>query len=212
MRYLILIIALMGCGKTVTKRGASFPSNEASPLESSQLDRALIKIQTEFETIGVSVNLRSLPYSVTTLGGNRAGVCYKKGGRSIGIALDHSTLADHFHTNDYLNDLYRVLLHEIGHCFFNRDHESGLIKAHGHDLKIFIAQDRGEGYYTALMNTVMATDGWHLIPNILWPYYVKEIAGQDRINKWKEFDRYTYIQLVTQYSSRNLSESLEIIE
>jgi hypothetical protein len=48
---------------------------------------------------------------------------------------------------------------------------------------------------STLSVTLMSELGWYRVPKLLWPYYVKEIAGIDRIITWEDILPYTYVRI-----------------
>lgn len=185
MKYLFLFFLLVGCGKTVVEKN-NFPENNASALETEELEKALASIQVDFQKANINVKLDSIPYSITDLD-DISGACYKKGnGSRIGIALDHELFEDPIENNDSYGLLYKVLLHEIGHCFFNRNHDEEYFTIPRYDMMIKLYPDRVPQREESFQQSMMSEWGWFLTPKVLWPYFVKEIAGQARITKWEE--------------------------
>lgn len=198
MRILLMLLLLSSCGagKTIIVDGV-LPEDKASALESSQLDEALSKIQSDFDEIGVEINVRSIPYTVNDLGEN-AGICVRRAdGRPKGISIDHKTFwGFDFDRNHELPQIYNTLLHEIGHCFFNRSHEDDWLQV---PQKCFLAKyypDRSPTKDMSLQLSVMNIIGWNVIPTSIWPYFVKEIAGVHRLRSWQEMQAYVNIELV----------------
>ncbi len=158
---------------------------------------AVDKIQRDFDEIGVNVDLRSIPYHVTTLEPTVGGVCaYRADGSPIGIAISHDLLKNWAVEDEHNYGLiYKILLHEIGHCFFRRAHETDtftipnffmILKTHDHS---FLPKG-------SIEKSAMLDGGGAMIPKALWPYYVKEIAGLDRINLLADLERYMDVDLM----------------
>ena len=141
MKNLVLLFLLLGCGKKVVEN-VSFPQNNASALETEEFDKALASIQSDFQKADINVKLNSIPYSITDLD-DVIGICYKQGnGDAVGIALDHKLFEDLYEDNDTYDLLYKVILHEIGHCFFNRAHDEEYFSVPGFDLLITLYPGR----------------------------------------------------------------------
>ncbi len=144
--------------------------------------RAVDQLQTNFQDNGVEVVLRSIPYHVTSsLPDNIAGICvYQENGRPVGIAINRRVLNDWMiESATHYGFLYKALLHEIGHCFFGRDHDDGHLEI---SLDLFTEN--------SMDLSVMISGGLARTPKVLWPYYVKEIAGLDRINTQDDLMRF----------------------
>lgn len=185
---------LISCGRRVIEK-SNFPANNASALESEVLDDALTQIQNDFNANGVSVDVRDTRYSVADTQ-DALGICYKDGdGKRSGIALHHKLFLEEIEDRDNFGILYKVLLHEIGHCFFNREHDETHYKAQGHIMLIEMEPGKMERYID-LSVTVMSQYGVYPVAKSLWPYYVKEIAGLDRIISWENILPYTDVKLV----------------
>jgi hypothetical protein len=198
MRYILVFLLAVSCGKKTIIDEGVLPENTASALESSQLEEALTKIQHDFDSLGVKVDVHSIPYNVSTLDQNRAGVCvYDHNGKAKGIAIDHSVFEGFdFPRTDDLAHLYQVLLHEIGHCIFYRPHDDEWLKVPGKKIKVSYwpdhMPDTGDGFELSVMNTM----GWFIIPTSIWPYYVKEVAGLQRISDWQQISEYAPVELL----------------
>ena len=195
MKFFLLLFLVISCGKVVEEK-SSFPENNASPIETEAFKEALATIQADFNAINVNVDLNSIPYSINNLG-SAAGICYKAGdGDIIGIALDHSLFERQYEDEDEYGYLYKVLLHEIGHCFFNRNHDEDYFKVADHDMMIRFYPNRKLDRHGAIAQSVMSELGFYQVPKTIWPYYLKEIAGFDRIKTWEDILKYTEIIIV----------------
>lgn len=167
---------LISCGKEQANN-IVLPSNEATEAENQILSGVLDKLQADFDAIGVDVDLRSIPYHVATMDNSLGGYCvYKADGTPTGIAINHA-IFNYWptETETQYGPIYRILLHEIGHCFFGRDHDDGMLTLPDNStLELSVMKDYGTPY----------------VLKALWPYYVKEIAGQDRLTSPEDLNRY----------------------
>jgi hypothetical protein len=197
MKYFMLLFFVMACGKSFEKEVSPLPSNQASPLEASLLNEALDRIQNDFDQLDVKINLRSIPYTVSDL--NRYhGICFMgANGVPKGIALHHRIFSRFVNLQNDYGLLYYVLLHEIGHCFFNRRHEEVIYHYEGHQFVLNFASFESPLTMPFLYVTVMKDKSPYqeMIPKELWPYYVKEIAGLDRMETWEDLKTYTDIEI-----------------
>lgn len=172
----IFLQILFSCGKK-DPQSIVLPGNQASEKEAEIIGAVVEKIQKDFDELGVNVNLRSIPFHVTTLDPKIAGICvYRSNGSPVGIAVNHSVLKNwEVETPEHYGLIYRVLLHEIGHCFFRRQHEDDELFIPGLDtIEISVMKDYGRA------NTLKE----------LWPYYVREVAGLDRLQSAEDLKRY----------------------
>ncbi len=188
---------IVSCGKKELN-SIVIPADEATDAEKEILFKALDRIQDEFDGIGVSVNLRSIPYHVATLDSSLAGYCaYRADGSPIGIAINHSVF-NYWgsETELHYGPIYKVLLHEIGHCFFGRDHDQEMFSVPGHELGLQLLAGHPEEIRSELELSAMKDYAEPFTAKALWPYYIKEIAGQDRITSLADLRRYVEVTLV----------------
>lgn len=195
MKYLFIFLVLINCGKAEKFNNESFPENRASAEETEALKLVLNQIQSDFDEQHINIDLESIPYSINDLGEFTAGICYKSNGRRIGIAIDHTVFLESIENGDYYGFLYKVLLHEIGHCFFNRIHEENNYSVTGYTMLLGISPGRAPKSFDSIATTVMESMGQRLIPKLLWPYYIKEMVGLDLIQSWEDFRPYINISI-----------------
>lgn len=192
---LSLFFVLLSCGKQQAS-SIVLPGNQATDAEAALLSGALEVIQDEFDSHNVNVNLRSLPYHVSELRPELAGYCMFRNGNPVGIVLNKNIFHNWIIETDYdYGVLYNVLLHEIGHCFFGRDHDNEEFSVDGFELHITYELNVSPLVVTGVKKTVMADHAWPFIPKRLWPYYVKEIAGLERISAIQHIENYVDVNL-----------------
>lgn len=158
------------------------PADQATPEERAILTDALEKIQTDFYDNGVNVDIRTIPYHVSTiLPSNIAGICvYKENGEPAGIAINRRVMQEWMiESAEAYGFIYKSLLHEIGHCFFQREHDDAHL-----ELPENILSER------LIDLSVMVNGGQPNTLKILWPYYVREVAGLDRINCLEDLENF----------------------
>lgn len=198
----LLLFLITSCGKVIEEEN-SFPQNNATPLEAESLEQALDNVQSDFDKAGITVNVTALRYSVNNLG-DSLGICFKESnGKSIGIALSHELFNAMDEDDDEYGLLYKVLLHEIGHCFFNREHDEEYFKVSGYDMMIEIYPEDGLQREDSFQQSLMSELGYFRVPKLLWPYYVKEIARRDRIKTWEDIAVYTDVFIVPYSTTAN---------
>lgn len=188
-----MLFILVSCGKKVVEE-SNFPENRASAVETEVLDKVLTNIQADFDALGVQVDVKDTRYSVADTD-NALGICFKSGsGERRGIALHHKIFSEMIESPEDYGLIYKVLLHEIGHCFFDRVHDEAYFSVPGYVMLIEM-QPRVIERHSTLPVTLMSELGWYRVPKVLWPYYVKEIAGIDRIVEWEDIEPYANISL-----------------
>lgn len=160
------------------------PVNIASISDQHEIETVVFEIEQLLRHFGASRNLKSIPIVVTdTLTGD---------GRCVLSAENNAILINKslFSYEDLdpqlqqISRLWSVILHEIGHCYFYREHEDKHIFAsHGHvfqfknKLKI---QNDYQCFYTSRNlwpATVMGKNGISVTPESLKEFYVKELIG-----------------------------------
>lgn len=193
---LLFAFTLVACGKQQADQ-IVLPANQSSPYEQSVLSDALDKIQSDFDQLNVNVNLRSIRYSVAQLNSDLAGYCiYRADGSPVGIALNHSIFENwQIESEREYGLLFKVLLHEIGHCFFGRHHEEELFTVPGFFLRIDLYGNSRELWSHFPVSVMNDTGHLSSIPKSVWPYYVREVAGLDRVNDVTDIQRYVPVSL-----------------
>lgn len=199
----LLFFFILGCNEKIVYLDPKPPSNQANALQSNSIDEEIEKLEKDFDEQGTPVNLKKLPIVVSSI--SNLGEChYNKKGKPIFIVLDPKIFSDAQTTrgDEELNEslLFSVLLHEVGHCYFNRKHETNqYVDFAGQKVSTPLAyQLPGFGEYTlsfrdgelpvtAMMNNRPP------IPRILRKYYIAEIAGLDRMRNLEDLKRYTDI-------------------
>jgi len=180
MRIISLIILLLCASCTYTE--INDPKYSPSERETKMITDVLVDLEQRFLEIKVEVDFRRIPIFVvddpTYLGLDIAGLCRGSGKR---ILLDR----DLFHLNeeeDKIPLLWWTMLHEFGHCYFNRGHVDSYIYAD--DKNVFHIETEQEisdefKYVCKLESSVMYPGiniGRSLIPIETKSYYILEMA------------------------------------
>lgn len=189
-----LLLLASACGKKVHL--SKLPKNEKSALQGNQIDEALKSFEEDFAEIGVPVNLRRLPVIVGEI--NNAGEChYDENGKGRAIVLNKNIFYE-FAENDLAMKYFEtVLLHEVGHCYFNRNHtKDERINFHGKQFML-----PGEFYVSgfgsmrlilrdfSLPVSVMTVGGYQ-IPKAYQKYYVAELANKAHVTQFEDLNSY----------------------
>lgn len=182
MKFLLLLLLLMGCGKKIIYTYPPVPENQASPIVKAEIDEELEKIQAEFAEIDVQVNLKSLPVVVAPLPFGVVGRCqYGEKDRGIYIILSPHLFIDQvmlpLDAPIFEKDFVRVLLHEIGHCYFRRQHEEpAYLEIPGQSFEL--QTENAFALLDKIPTSLMPAESAYRMPKALRKYYVAEIAGK----------------------------------
>lgn len=189
------LLLLTACGRKVVNK--KLPENETSPLVSNQIDEALKMFEQDFKESGILINLHRLPVIVGKIK-NRGECHYDKNNKPRAIVLNRNL----FPSKDSAlieATFVQVLLHEIGHCYFDRQHKktSG-ISTNGKTIALpteayvpgwgadrVIIHDKG------LAVSIMETPFKSILPKALRKYYVAELAGKDKARTIEDLKKYT---------------------
>jgi len=210
MKYLLIIFLLISCGNG--KAPKALPFNKASKSEQVTLNKVLENIQKDFDSLAIKVDLKKIRYSVNSLGGKHVGICYRrKNGQGIGIAIDHTVFLSEVESENYYGRIYNILLHEIGHCFFNRNHEETYLDLQGQQMTLTVDAATNSRYvYQQFVKSIMIPyEAFVLMPKVLWPYYIKEIAGIERVEHVDDLKKYTDLALSPLPQAVNLLQQQE---
>ena len=191
--FSLFCLLFVGCSYPHNHYTESLPQDNASPLESSKLEEALVDIEQTFEKHGINKDIRTLPYIVTHLSEKYGACFYNRNGSPRAIAIDHKVFEGYTANKYYKSGLSQILLHEIGHCFFGLEHqnEEGILNIEKNDLVIKMNEEDNWVQFAWLLKSVMVDSKFHRLPKSLWDYYVLEVAGLARVEKWEDIKEYT---------------------
>jgi hypothetical protein len=187
----IALLCLSGCSKPKwTYRPQAVPKDEATAEERKQIDDALMKISDLTEKFGTRREFKNIPIVVTTEDAR----AHKRDAYCAGsfIALNRGL----FDKNTVFPHMPTILLHEIGHCYFGRGHDSQVFSKPGFNV-VFYKHDLwhpGSEYQVNVCATVMCKDGY--LPFPLLEYYVGELMGRPRVKDISELKTYGDFALV----------------
>lgn len=160
------------------------PQNIASASDQITLDIMISEIEDILRNIGITKSLSTIPILVTDqISGD--GKCSLTGSQNyIAIHKDLFHYEDLDSNIDQIPRLWFVLLHEIGHCYFYRHHESKKILPTRGYVFTFINKvntDLGylcfHSYKESWPATVMGPNGLSTAPSSLKTFYVEELIG-----------------------------------
>lgn len=204
---LLLCLALAGCAKADTAGTATqaqhipVPTDEADEGERAQIDATLSRIEELTRTLGKPHTFRSVPVVVTTSNQytDHPAACVALGGEpqfilvKPGVFTEEAQIAP----GNIESSLFRVLLHEIGHCYFHREHEEAQIEEAGRMIELTVNQQGVSGriQFPYLDATVMVPENL-TVPIALEKYYVAEILGLARAKTLDDLVPYAPLKYV----------------
>lgn len=209
MKFLFLVLLLVGCGQKTIYTDPSTPSNQASSLMKSEIDEELIRLEKDFQDVGVDIDLQKLPVVVAPLPPGVVGRCqYGKRNTGIFIILSPALFP---RTGDYLpldadlfeKDFVRVLLHEIGHCYFKRDHEEpSYLEDPGHSFEL--THEGRSVVFDRIPRSLMPAESTYRMPKALRRYYVAEMAQKADLETPEVLGQFTeYLVVSNNFDFKN---------
>jgi hypothetical protein len=202
-----LLLALLAFSALSCARGREdsqslpLPDDEATLSEREQINAALERIEALTAELGQARSFRELPIVVTSRHDytHHPAACVSLNGKAQFILIRPEVLsAERMLWSDNLDTtLFRVLLHEIGHCYFQRDHDDTRIASDLHFIQMKVRRRNSEErrLYSMLDVSVMASDSLEL-PVPLEKYYVAELLGLKRATRLADFRAYGSFQFV----------------
>lgn len=196
---LILCAFLASCGERgfPEKKGLNL-DEEATPEQTLLIENELNQLENDFKSVGVNVNLHEVPVRVKKLEGNSWGACYQDNQRGpLAIVLDPRAFKQNglLSKDPYLSYLTTILLHEIGHCYFDRKH----IELEFLDVKqkeIVISAPGEERFATSSIPTSVMSPAAPPGPKRLRKYYVSEVAGIAKLKTLDALQSYANFEIL----------------
>jgi hypothetical protein len=201
---LITFVFSSGCSDWKEKLGVdhgyteqSVPNDESTQEERDRINSTLEKIENLAQKFGYSGKFRRLPISVITEDSNithRIGYCaWDESGDGRFIALNRIIFQQDQPITRF-DTVFDVLLHEIGHCYFKRMHDSEIVKKDGYAIEVLLVDSTGgtQMYFDELpisaMYTKSSIEGSPLtkLPVTFEEYFVSEIVRGVKIKSINE--------------------------
>lgn len=200
---LIACAGLCACAKDkkrdVVAGSLPVPADEATAQERAQIASTVKEIETLAGELARPQAFRSLPVVVTTESmaeTKRAGACFMENGRGKFILVNREVFREEARmaAGRFQTTLFRVLLHEIGHCYLGRDHLETRISGQGRKLR-FHRREPGKKAFDDLFSSdynVSSMESQSLVmPLALKKYYVAELLGLFRAASLNDIAEYT---------------------
>lgn len=217
MKFLFLLLLLVGCGKKTIYTDPSTPSNQASFSMKSEIAEELARLEKDFQDAGVEIDLNKLPVVVAPLPPGVVGRC-QYGKRNTGIFIILSPMLFP-RDGDYLpldaelfeKDFVRVLLHEIGHCYFRRDHEAPeYLEEPGHSFEL--SHEGRSVVFDRIPRSLMPAESTFRMPKALRRYYVAEMAHKASLETADVLGQFTEYLIVSNNFENKKDETSDTVE
>lgn len=203
MRLLLLLALLSSCGKKTIYSIPPMPEDQASPVMKAEISDELQRLEDDFADLGVSVDLHKLPVVVADLPHRVVGRCqYRQGSEGAYIVLSPLLFPPRgslwpIDDPNYEKEYVRVLIHEIGHCYFHRQHERpAYLEAPGISFEL-----RFEGSsvtYDRIPKSLMPAESLYRMPRALRKYYLSELVGKAELTNQEVLGEFTEFQALGQ--------------
>jgi hypothetical protein len=205
---LILLCApMMSCSQIGQQLGIEhqaytivMPNDESTAYERRVIKRTTKKIEAIAYNLGKEETFESIPVLVTTEDPSvtkRWGYCqWDENGKGVFIVLNREVFQKDLE-NDRLHFVFGVLLHEIGHCYFGRKHDTAVIKKPGYKISIETFDADGgttitiDEFPVSIMYSKSSLVGSPLtgVPTSLEHYFVAEILGLQRVSSVEDLEQ-----------------------
>lgn len=200
MRFLLLLVLLISCGRKTVYTYPPMPKDQASPEVKAEIDGEIAQLQKEFDSLNVKIDLQKLPIVVSDLPFGVVGRCQfgkKNTGAYIILSPQLFPKPNDFVPLDahlYEKDFVRVLIHEIGHCYFKRMHEKpAFLESPGNHYEL--EHEGTTVFVNRIPRSVMPEEAIDRMPKALRLYYLAEVAGKSRLNDNVSLQRFTEFRL-----------------
>ncbi len=214
MKFLLPLLLLLSCGKKTIYTTPPMPANQASLEVKSEINEEVEKLQKEFNDLNVTVNLKRLPIVVAPLPFGVVGRC-QYGGNDLGAYIILSP--NLFGRVEFLPmddaqfepEFVRVLIHEIGHCYFRRMHEvPAYLEIPGNSFEL--RHDGSAVIFDKIPNSLMPAESVYRMPKALRKYYLSELVGKARLSNATVLGEFTEFQMVSNTSTTEVkSDTVE---
>jgi hypothetical protein len=187
---LIFSVALSSCQKNMLSPPPS-PASVASPQDQGKLSRALNEIQQIADDLGLGRDFRNFPIVIVDRSpGSHEVLAYcqqDENGSGIYIGILKSTMDNYinYETNGE-SFLFMLLVHEFGHCFYQRSHDETTLAFPGMQIYFRVHMfppeyiNVGSEIPVSAMTSTPRPEASHFLPESVKKYYLSEVAGLTR--------------------------------
>jgi hypothetical protein len=194
--FTALLVTACGHGGNGAAQPANLPvpTDEATPEQRAAIDATLSRIEGVTAELGHPHRFRAIPILVTTDNKyitDAKGACVKVGTRPQFILVRPSVLKFELDQapDSPTTSLFPVLLHEIGHCYFAREHDPALIRTDGSLISMTRADGSVAQPFEALEASVMHPEKTQMYVEFEH-YYAAEVMGLVPNRTLEAFGRY----------------------
>jgi len=183
MKFLLPLILVMSTSCSYVE--INDPKDKPSHEEQKMIDDVLDDLEERFSNIGVKENLREIPVFVvdepSSSGALIAGLCRFK----ARIIIDRGLFREEMFEEGKISWLWWTILHEVGHCYFDRFHDDSEVFSDESMVFVFDSRldvDEPSTYVCKIQASVMST--FVPAPNRMYPdnlkdFYVLEMANHN---------------------------------
>jgi hypothetical protein len=198
---LALTFLLTACAKAKEKSpDLAPPPDQSSAEETKAINATLARIEALTVEVGDERHFRSLPIIVRETADASVvpnfGACIRSAGKAQYILLKKEVFVQEkrlvkMEAAD--RTLFRVLLHEIGHCYFGREHDNARIESEGQFLEI---TSGGKSLQYMSLDVSAMAEATLVQPSALDKYYVAELLGLARATSPDEIKPFAEVKFV----------------
>ncbi|WP_155722560.1 hypothetical protein ACLWBD_08885 [Bdellovibrio sp. HCB117] len=205
MKKLILLpltlLAFIGCANSSDDspggevlQGTESVVDEASAEERNIVDENMALIRDYAAQFSINVDWNKIPVVVSKTHLQRESSSCVRDANGVGtkIVLNKKFFSARVYDKEtgYASPLYNLLIHEIGHCYMNRNHEEALLKKAGYRAQFVIDGKNGRQVvsYPSIQVSMMQ-NAFFQMPKVLMPYYVGEIFGAYRAKSLEDLQQ-----------------------
>ncbi|MES2528550.1 MAG: hypothetical protein V4598_15810 [Bdellovibrionota bacterium] len=214
MKFLPLILLLIiSCGRKTVYTVPAMPANQASLEVKSDINDELEKLEKEFKDIDVTIDLKRLPVVVAPLPFGVVGRCqYGNDDRGVYIILSPALFnrVDFLPLDDSLfeKEFVRVLIHEIGHCYFRRMHEPPeYLEMPGSSFEL--RHEETAVLFDKIPTSLMPAESVYRMPKALRKYYLSELVGKSKLSNPTVLGEFTEFAMVNTQVPEVKSDTVE---
>jgi hypothetical protein len=195
MKYFLITAisaCLISCQKTNGGSQNLVPASTASNWQQKEISTTLAEIQNFADELGLGKNFKSFPIVIVdSFPGPNEVLAYcqqDEDGAGVYIGILKSTMYDYIDRSDnnYNSFLYMLLVHEFGHCFYQRQHDESTIAFPG--MHVFFRTrffppeyiSIGSEIPVSVMTHTPRPETSHFLPDGVKKYYLAEVAGLTR--------------------------------
>ncbi|RYZ89639.1 MAG: hypothetical protein EOP06_09050 [Proteobacteria bacterium] len=206
LSFLIILLTLSSCGSAPDAE-KSAPTDSATVEERATIDSVVARLSRIFRANGYEGSFDKMPILVVSEASGKPGWA----GRCVGIGngtgkyIALTRWAFQNEADDEVDSrLTAVLLHEIGHCYFAREHDHELIRNSNYvtDLEYTSKRGRRQNRVDGVPATVMYVSGDRFPHSSIvtanrefLTYYVRELLGFERIRNVQDLRKFKSIQV-----------------